>query len=149
MNNIIKMFATCLGLGYMPAAPGTFGTLAGGVLFWSLSGMPLHHYIIFLVVFIMFSSWISDRARAVFKADDPKQVVIDEVAGYLVTMAGHTFSLQEAAAGFILFRIFDILKPFPVRRIDDGLHNGFGIVMDDVMAGIYANIALFIIMRLL
>lgn len=149
MNTIIKAFATGLGVGYLPKAPGTFGTLVGVLLFWSVSTLPLYHYMVFLVAFILFSCWVSDKAQGLFGVDDPKQVVIDEIAGYLVTMAGHAFSWKAAVIGFVLFRFFDILKPFPIGRIDDGLHNGFGIVLDDVVAGVYANICLFAVLYFL
>ncbi|PIR16511.1 MAG: phosphatidylglycerophosphatase A [Deltaproteobacteria bacterium CG11_big_fil_rev_8_21_14_0_20_49_13] len=148
MDRVIKLFATGLGLGYLPKAPGTFGTLLGVPLFWALAGLPLIHYITFLMVFIVLSSWISDRAQALFGVDDPKTVVIDEVAGFLVAVAGHPFGWKTVLIAFALFRVFDIVKPFPVRTIDDRMHNGFGIVLDDVLAGVYANVCLIILSSL-
>ena len=145
MGRLNKLFATAMGLGYLPKAPGTFGTLAGVLLFYATSGLSLLHYIVFVVVFIVLSVWIADGARAAFASEDPKQVVIDEVAGFLVAMIGHSWSIKTVVAGFILFRLFDIFKPFPVGYIDRKLKGGLGIVMDDVMAGVYANMVLFIV----
>lgn len=142
MDKVIKLMATGLGLGYLPKAPGTFGTLLGIPLFWALKDLPPVHYAIFLVVFVLFSCWVADKAKALFGQDDPKQVTIDEIAGFMVTMAFHPWGLKTVVAGFVLFRLFDILKPPPVRQIDRRMHNGLGIVLDDVMAGIYANVCL-------
>lgn len=151
MNKIIKLFATALGAGYSPIAPGTFGTLVGAVLFMGLSGIATVHYFLFLIVFIIFSSWIADRAQILFGKKDPPQVAIDEVAGLLVTMAAHQHQMdwKILVAGFIFFRFFDILKPFPIKFIEKRLSNGFGVVLDDVMAGVYANVCLFILTRFL
>src|SRR3989338_10842404 len=91
MDKTIKLFASGMGLGYLPKAPGTFGTLLGIPLFWGLDGLPLAHYIIFLAVFIIFSSWIADKAKVLFGEDDPKRVTIDEVAGVFVAVGGHPF----------------------------------------------------------
>lgn len=142
MNKIIKLFATALGAGYIPIAPGTFGAAVGLLLFFGLSNLPVVHYIIFVLVFILFSVWVSDKAQVLFAEKDPKMIVIDEVAGLLVTMIGHGWSWKVAIAGFILFRIFDITKPFPIRRIEKRYSSGVGVVMDDVLAGVYANICL-------
>jgi phosphatidylglycerophosphatase A len=147
MKFIIKLFATGLGLGLMPFAPGTFGTLLGVGLYWLLWHLPIVHYIIFVVVFIAFSSWVADKAQDLYGTQDPGQIVIDEVAGFLVTMIGHPWGWKAVVAGFILFRIFDILKPFPIRRIDRTIHSGFGVVLDDVVAGVYANVCLVLVMR--
>ncbi|MBI2091445.1 MAG: phosphatidylglycerophosphatase A [Deltaproteobacteria bacterium] len=149
MDKLIKFFATGFGTGYMPKAQGTFGTAVGVALFWALSDLPFVHYAIVTIVFIVFASWIAEQARGLFGNDDPPQVTIDEIAGFLVTMLGHAWSWKSIAAGFVLFRIFDILKPFPVRSIDRKIKNGWGIVLDDVLAGAYANACLMILSRLL
>ncbi len=145
MKAIIKFLATGLGAGYIPAAPGTFGTIVGVALFWGISGLPILHYILFAVVFILFSCWVSDKAAVEFGEKDPQKIVIDEVAGYIVTMIGHAWSWKAAIAGFVFFRIFDILKPFPAGWADKKLKGGVGIVMDDVFAGVYANICLIVL----
>ncbi|OGQ50545.1 MAG: hypothetical protein A3I09_04195 [Deltaproteobacteria bacterium RIFCSPLOWO2_02_FULL_47_10] len=147
MNSVIKLFATVCGVGYLPLAPGTFGTVIGIGLWFFLAYMPLVHYIIFAAVFILFASWVADRAQLLFGAKDPKVIVIDEVAGFFVTMLGHSWGWKTVLAGFILVRIFDIVKPFPGRWIERKLSNGFGVVLDDVAAGIYANVCLMILKR--
>jgi phosphatidylglycerophosphatase A len=149
MDKAIKLFATGFGAGYLPKAPGTFGTIVGVALFWALSDLPFVHYTIVTIVFIVFASWIAEQARGLFGVDDPPQVTIDEIAGFLVTMLGHAWNWEFVVAGFVLFRIFDILKPFPVRSIDRKIKNGWGIVLDDVLAGVYANAGLMILSRLL
>ena len=143
---LTKLLATFFFLGYSPFAPGTVGTLGGVVLFYLLSSFSFLPYISFLIGFIIFSIWISGKASEVFGNSDPGQIVIDEVCGYLITMFLISPSLKNIILGFLLFRIFDIVKPPPIRRLE-GLKGGFGIVSDDVMAGIYTNIILQLITR--
>jgi len=138
MKFIIKLFASSFGLGLVPKAPGTFGTLAGVGLFYLLSFLPIVHYLIFLVVFILFASWMAGEASAICGESDPGWVTIDEVAGFMVTMTGFAWNIKYVIAGFVLFRLFDIWKPFPIRQAEQRLTNGFGVVMDDVLAGVYA-----------
>lgn len=128
--------------GRIPLAPGTWGTAVGLGLFWLLRDLPPVAYAITTVAFIFFAIWVSTSAQEIFGEVDPPQIVIDEMAGYLVTMAFHTPSLASALTGFVLFRIFDIVKPPPIRWIERRFSDGRGVVLDDVMAGIYANIAL-------
>ena len=90
--------------------------------------------------FILFAMGIASAAEKIIKQRDPGQIVIDEIAGLMVTLAGLPFNLKTALAGFIIFRVFDILKPFPIRMIDRSVGGGSGIVLDDVMAGIYGNL---------
>ena len=89
---------------------------------------------------------MSSLAVNIYKSKDPGQIVIDEVCGYLFTMVLIPFSWGYVITGFLLFRILDILKPYPIRNIEK-LRNGYGIVLDDVLAGIYANILMQIIIR--
>jgi phosphatidylglycerophosphatase A len=147
MDRAIKLLSTGLFAGYSPFAPGTCGTVVGVGLFWLVRTLPPVHYALFLLVFILFSCWVSDRAQAFFGEDDPRQVTIDEIAGFLVTMFLHPWSVKAVIAGFILFRFFDIVKPPPVRQIDRRMRNGIGIVLDDVAAGVYANVCLCVAAR--
>jgi len=98
-------------------------------------------YLFFTILFIIFSIWISNEASSARKDPDPGWVVIDEVCGYLVTMFLIPYSITNIFLGFLFFRFFDILKPPPIRRFES-LPGGLGIVTDDVIAGIYANIIL-------
>lgn len=138
----IMMFATGFYSGYAPFAPGTFGTLAGLPLCALVSLLPHAAIFLFTIAFIIFAVWISERAEQLMGKKDPGAIVIDEMAGILVTMALMPFTITTACAGFILFRIFDILKLFPVKAIEESIGGGAGIVMDDLAAGIMAHVAL-------
>ena len=144
-RRLVLFFATGCGSGYVPVAPGTAGTAAGVVLFFILSPLSLSLYLLTTVAFIFIAIWFAHQAAVLLQMKDPSPVVIDEIAGYLVTMASFPFTWQYVAAGFFLFRLFDIIKPFPAGWIDRNVAGGYGIVLDDVAAGIYANIVLQIV----
>ena len=146
MNRIITFFATGCFAGKIPIAPGTWGTAVGLLLYWLIRPLDVSLYIVTAAAFVLFAVWISDQAAKMYGEADPQEVVIDEIAGYLVTMTLHTTTLSMAFIGFILFRAMDITKPWPARRCEK-LRGGWGIVMDDLMAGIYANGALWIFER--
>jgi phosphatidylglycerophosphatase A len=133
-------------LGYSPVAPGTVGTLGAVILFYVISGFSNLFYLFFIIALIIFSVWVSEIARIRLGGSDPSSIVIDEVCGFLVTMILIPPSMINIAMGFLLFRFFDILKPPPIRR-SEKLSGGMGIVADDVLAGIYANILLQIFVR--
>ena len=149
MNTIIKIAASGLGAGYIPLAPGTFGAAVGLGLYWLLSPLPHHIYIPTVVAFVFLAVWISSKACVLYGTKDPQRITIDEIAGLLITFAFHSWTLVAAIAGFVLFRIFDITKPFPIRWIERRFPSGWGVVLDDVMAGIYANIALWLVIVIL
>ena len=132
--------ATGFYAGNIPFAPGTFGSLIGLPLCFLLAGINLTAAIFVTVLFIGFAIWIAGTAAKALARKDPGNIVIDEIAGMVVTLTGLPFNLATAVIGFILFRIFDILKPFPIRVLDRRLSGGLGIVADDVVAGIFANI---------
>ncbi len=145
----VRFISSFFYLGYSPIAPGTVGTLAGVALFYALSSFQFspRGYLLFLLGFIIFSIWVSGEAEAVFGQKDPSQVVIDEVCGYLVTMFLVQPSWVNIIVGFFLFRFFDIVKLPPGRTLER-FKGGAGIVMDDILAGIYANIILQISSRI-
>lgn len=149
MKKIILFFATGAGAGYLPKAPGTFGSVVGIILYLGLRYLSPVLYAVTVTTLILVACWISTLAETIFQAKDPQKIVIDEVVGMLVTLTLVPFSWQSVIAGFVLFRLFDIWKPFPVRWLQDHLPGGWGIVMDDVMAGIYANLLLRIVVRFL
>jgi phosphatidylglycerophosphatase A len=133
--------ATALGAGYAPKAPGTAGS-AVGLLLWIALPKILWIQVLVLAVVAVVGSWAGTVAEAHFGRQDPGEVVIDEVAGMMVTLvlnpiAGPVWMLLA----FGLFRAFDITKPFPVRRLER-LPGGIGIMADDLAAGVYANLAL-------
>ena len=138
----ILLLATGLGIGKFPLAPGTFGSLLGLVLLWGISGWSGGQLAMFIMGFCALAVWVSHRAEHILGTQDPGCIVIDEVAGILIAGAGLPFNAPFAAIVFVLFRILDVLKPFPVGWLDRRLKGGIGIVMDDVAAGIMANLAI-------
>ncbi|MBI2346336.1 MAG: phosphatidylglycerophosphatase A [Deltaproteobacteria bacterium] len=144
MTRIVRWLACGFGAGNVPLIPGTVGTLWGVVLAAALAPLPVGHFVIVTIVFVVFAAWLADQALPQFDSRDPKAIVVDEVAGYLVTLVGHGWSGGLALLAFVLFRLFDIGKPPPCRRLER-LPGGVGIVADDVMAGLYANGLLWII----
>ena len=129
-------------------APGTLGTLVAIPIYYFLSEIPSPLYEITLVGFFFLSVWISQNAEIFFGKKDDQRIVIDEVIGFLITMLWVPKTIRFIIIGFFLFRFFDILKPFPIRRLEKGFKGGFGVVLDDVVAGIYANIILRLIYRI-
>ena len=146
MNRLNKGFiiflATGAYSGFSPFMPGTVGSVVGVFLFIILSFLSLPVYILTTVAFIALAVWVSERAEKIFEKEDASEIVIDEIAGFFVTMAFLPCDWKTIAAGFVLFRIFDILKPYPANRINDTVHGGVGVVFDDIVAGIYANLLL-------
>lgn len=136
-DNIFIFINTCCFVGYIPFAPGTFASLLAAVLIFLFPAV--FGNIAFVILFVFFSVLCVNLHR--YEGDDPGHIVIDEFAGMCVAMAGHRATLTGCAIGFILFRIFDILKPFPIKRIER-LKKGYGVVGDDILAGIFANIIL-------
>ena len=141
-GKIVIFFASGAHVGNVPFAPGTFGSLLGLVVCFLLTTVPISVATIIVVALILFSVWVSEHAEKMMGEKDPGSVVIDEVAGMVVTMIGIPFGAVTAITGFALFRLLDIVKPPPVRFFQDDLAGGAGIVMDDVAAGIIANILL-------
>jgi phosphatidylglycerophosphatase A len=134
--------------GHVRFAPGTFGSVEGLFFCYLLSLIPLPVAVCGIIAFILFSIWVSGEAEKLVGKKDPGCVIIDEVAGMMVTMAGVSFTPFTAVVGFILFRGFDIMKPPPIRTIQDRFSAGAGIVLDDVAAGIAANMLLRLILRI-
>jgi phosphatidylglycerophosphatase A len=128
--------------GYAPVAPGTVGTLGAIPVFWALRDLPLGLYLVTVAAFTALACFAAAAAGRYWKVVDASPIVIDEVAGYLVTMALVPWSWGTAVAGFLLFRLFDVMKPWPASFFDRKVKNGFGVVMDDVAAGVWAWMAL-------
>jgi phosphatidylglycerophosphatase A len=142
VKGLILFLSSGTFLGYIPFASGTFGTLWGIPIAYWLSSHALGFQIVFILLATGAAVYLADRAERIWDRKDPSQVVIDEIIGYLVTVAGINFNWKTAVAGFFIFRIMDILKPFPIRKIDRSLPGGWGIVLDDVLAGVYSHILL-------
>lgn len=126
------------GSGLMPFAPGTWGTLAAFPLYLLLINFQWHHYIIVVFLAFLLGVWVCDYVSQELGVHDYKGIVWDEVIGYLITMWLAPQGVFWMLLGFILFRIFDIWKPFPIRSIDEKIQGGLGIMLDDVAAAIPA-----------
>jgi phosphatidylglycerophosphatase A len=147
MRRFVILLATWWGTGYSPLASGTVGTLAAIPLYLVLTRLSLPLYILTLVPFLFFSCWVAGAAEEIFAEKDSGKIVIDEVIGYLITMTGIPFSWRGVILGFFLFRFFDIVKVPPANIIDRRLKNGWGVVLDDVVAGVYACVVLHLLLR--
>jgi phosphatidylglycerophosphatase A len=139
-SRLALALATSFGVGYAPVAPGTFGSLAGLALWAVLPHTPAVQAGAIVAVFLV-GSWAGSQAERHFGATDPGPVVIDEVLGMLVTLFLNPVGWWGALAGFFWFRVFDVVKPYPANRLER-LHGGVGIMADDAMAAVYANLAL-------
>jgi len=140
-NCVTVFFATNGGLGFAPVAPGTFGTLAGIPAFYYMSLLPGVLQFFTLGAIIAVSVWICQGGGEYFQEADDGRIVFDELAGYLVAVAFLPFTWGTALLAFFWFRLFDILKPPPIGYIDRNFKNGFGVTFDDILAGVYAAIA--------
>lgn len=141
-DRAVLLLATACFIGNVPFAPGSFGTLAGLPICYILSTIDIRIAAAGIVVFILLAVIIAQKAEKILQKEDPKAVVIDEMAGIMVAIAGLPFSPTVVISGYLLFRLFDILKPFPIRQVERKLPGGWGIVMDDVVAGFGSNIVL-------
>jgi phosphatidylglycerophosphatase A len=139
-KNLIVFAATGGWIGYAPAAPGTFGSLAALPLCWMLACLPTTIAIIVLFSLTGASIWISHAAEKMDGQDDPKHVVVDEICGMAIALFALPYEPALVAGGFAFFRIFDILKPFPIGWVDKKMSGGLGIMLDDILAGIFANL---------
>jgi len=138
----VVLLATGCYVGYVPVASGTFGTLVAIPLCYLLSIVGPLEGILFIGAFGGVAVWISGEAEKVFKMKDSGLIVIDEMAGFLVTMFLIPWGWKNMVIGFFLFRLMDIAKPFPIRRLESTWPGGWGVVGDDVLAGVYANVIL-------
>jgi phosphatidylglycerophosphatase A len=141
--------ATCAYVGYAPVAPGTWGSGVGLLVYYLVRRQQsLTIELGVLAVIFLVGLWAATEAEHHFGGIDPGPVVIDEVIGMLMTLALHPVNLSGAILGFLIFRVLDVVKPWPARRLEL-LPGGFGVVLDDAMAGIYGNLLLWGAIRLL
>ncbi len=149
MTRIAVFIATAGYCGYFPIAPGTVGSAAGLIVYLLVwwSGSPLVEAGLIVAVFAA-GVWAGTTAERFFGGIDPGPIVIDEVLGMLVTLAFIPVGWSAALAGFFLFRLFDVFKPWPARSLER-LHGGLGVMADDAMAAIYSNLSLRLLMWLL
>lgn len=140
-DRLVLFLATGCGLGWIPVAPGTFGSLGGLVLVYGLNYLPMGGYIAAEVAFIVLGVWICTRAGQLLGKVDPGSVVWDEIAAFPIVFAGVVLTPWTAVLGFVWFRLFDISKPFPINRLEK-LSGGWGVMADDLMAGVFAAFGL-------
>jgi phosphatidylglycerophosphatase A len=137
------LLASGLGLGYVPWASGTFGSLLGIPLY--LAGRPLWRSaavaVVVLAVAIGAACWIADQAERILGEHDSGKIVIDEVIGMVLALLWHPTTPLRVLALFCLFRLFDVWKPWPARTLERAAPGGLGVVLDDVASGLYANLA--------
>lgn len=150
LTHPVHLLAFGLGTGLSPKAPGTMGTLLGVPVYWALSGLPVAAYLAAVIVISAAGVWICGRSAKLLGLHDCPGIVFDEVAGFLVAAAPLLPALglelgwgpwplwTGVLAAFALFRLFDIWKPWPIRVLDERIHGGLGIMLDDLVAGLYA-----------
>jgi phosphatidylglycerophosphatase A len=146
VTRLAVFIATVGYCGYFPIAPGTVGSAAGLVVYLLVWWSQSHVVEVGLIVCLFAAGvWAGTTAERYFGGIDPGPIVLDEVVGMLITLAFIPVGVSGAIAGFFLFRVFDVIKPFPAARLEK-LHGGVGVMADDAMAAIYANISLRVLM---
>lgn len=148
---IALVVATGAGSGYSPFASGTAGSAVGLLLFWPLAQLSIPLYAITVVGVTCVGIWAAEQMCRLWQTEDDGRIVIDEIAGQLITLApllffGRTRSFAWVVTGFVVFRCLDVWKPGPVRWLDQNVHGGAGVVLDDVLAGVFGAIAMAILM---
>jgi phosphatidylglycerophosphatase A len=141
-ERFVKILAAGFGSGFSPLAPGTAGTLVGIPLYWVFSFFSWPIWMITVLAFTFLAWRVADEAERIFGRKDAPCIVIDEIAGLQWTLFLVSPTVLHVALGFLLFRLFDIVKPFPARLFENRLPGGCGVVADDLAAGVYANLVL-------
>lgn len=151
MRTLIIVLASAGYVGYVPVASGTFGSLAGIPLFWIFDGLRAASVPLYLVAYalaVLGACWIAGQADALLNEHDSHKIVIDEVMGYLAATLFLTPTWPHILWAFVIFRALDVLKPFPAGYIDQHVSGGYGVVMDDVVSGLYTNVAVRVLIAL-
>ena len=142
MDRLYMAIATGGGSGYLPKAPGTWGSLVGVLLWFFFHRLSLSHYGLIVAGLFIVGTIAAGAAEKIVDRPDPGLVVIDEIVGQMIALAAVPLHPLFIILGFVFFRFFDILKPFPVGWLDSHIHGGLGIMWDDVAAGLYALLLL-------
>jgi phosphatidylglycerophosphatase A len=143
-DKLIKFLASGFGAGLSPYAPGTAGTLIGVLLCLPFIELPWIARLLFVIALLAVSIYVAGRAEKIYGKKDDQRIVIDEIIGLQIAILPAAVSVLNLCIAFVLFRIFDIWKPFPVKNLQK-LRGGWGVVMDDVAAGIYAGAVLWLL----
>jgi phosphatidylglycerophosphatase A len=138
----VMFLATGCYIGNISFAPGTFGSVLGLLLCFFLSKIDFSIAVLLTLIFILSAIWIAGEAEKILGEEDPGCIVIDEIAGIILTLSGLPFNITSMTAGFLIFRALDIWKPYPIRLLENKFSGGIGIVLDDVVAGILSNVIL-------
>jgi phosphatidylglycerophosphatase A len=138
----VHLLAFGFGAGLAPKAPGTFGTLVGVLAYLPLQSLSLPAYVSITALLCAAGVWICGKSAERLGIHDHPGIVWDEIAGLLITMTAAPAGWIWIAVGFVLFRLFDILKPWPIRIVDRRIKGGFGIMLDDILAGLFASAVL-------
>lgn len=143
MTRILIIFlASGAFCGFLPYAPGTFGSALGIILFYLICPLPAAIYLLSLITFFFLAVWLAYQAENIFKLKDSPKIVIDEIVGCLVSLSFVFPTFLNIMGGFLFFRLFDIIKPPPINLVHNRLPGGWAVVLDDVVAGLFANILL-------
>ena len=141
-NDLIVFLATGFFTGFLPTMPGTWGTFAGIPLVIISHRLSSITQAALTIVFTAFAAYIAGRAEILFEDRDARPIVIDEMVGFLITLLYLPLNFLTLCLGFVLFRLFDIVKPPPITIVEKRFHGGWSIVLDDVIAGFFANVTL-------
>lgn len=141
-DKVALILSIWFGAGLLPGMPGTFGTAGAIPLYLLVNFLHTRYQALFLLIIIIGAIWSSHRSQCILGTVDPREIVIDEVAGFLLSIIFIPFTLRNLIAGFFLFRFFDILKPPPIKMIEEKVKGGWGIVLDDLAAGVYTYLSL-------
>ncbi len=142
LKPLIAFLATGAYSGYAPVAPGTAGSLVGVGLYLIIKDLAPHLYLGIGAILFAVGIWVAREAERIYDEPDSRVIVIDEIVGMLFTLSLLPFGWGLLLVGFLLFRLFDVLKPFPIRLLETRLSGGWGIMLDDLMAALYANLCL-------
>lgn len=137
-DRAVLLLTSWFGAGYLPKAPGTWGTVASIPVWWAFSFLPFWSGLAATVALVGLAIWLSGLAEKIYGAHDVQRIVIDETAGLLVTVIGVPFRWPQIIAALVLFRVLDMTKPWPIRWVDRNVGGGLGVVLDDVLAGLVA-----------
>lgn len=149
IRNPVHLLAFGFGSGLAKKAPGTAGTLMAVPIYYGLFGLGANVYLVSLVVISLLGIWICGKTADDIGIHDHGGIVWDEIAGYLLTMLWVPLTWMNIVLGFVLFRLFDILKPWPINLLDRHVKGGFGIMVDDILAGLMAALCLYLINNLI
>jgi len=147
-NFLVQIISSVFFIGYLPLIPGTFGSLAGIGLFYLLQGSGGAIYFLTIMGVLVLGLLTSSKMENLLNKKDPGCIVIDEVVGMLIALSFMPADLKIVILGFLIFRILDTLKPYPAARLQN-LHGAVGIMADDLIAALYTNIVLQVILRLI